>query len=520
MNKCTFTGCTNNAFNTKEECALHFKKRSATYGEDFNSSFYQDLIAYIQKLAVKELPLKNYDPNVINPSNINSILHSQELNQQKKEAISKFLNELPIELADIDFPVLNNDSNSNYLRVLEKLKPIHFKNCSFRFQDTFFIQNKTISFEDCIFHSDWDMKALDSDSISQDVKFKNCEFRRNITIKSDTLNKASIQQNLFSDCNFRKKLAIERISFDLCLLFKNSDNKLTNIREIHIIECEFNNKFSLNHCEVFNFCMKDSVLNSKFEFKNNKVMNQFELNNTNYVKIVDMYESKFHSKFEIRKSIFNDFVGFEKCEFYETENTNAAQFVYATFLSFVNFRNTKFMNGLNIENINLKETPNFLNTIINPANTNRETFRIVKNSFDKSGNLISAHKFFAEEMRKYKAEVNISGKFTHKLILNFNSIFSNFGQSYLRPFFSLVIFTLIYYCLQLGYAYNVLYEIHPPYNDMFLLFSHHLNGLAKSVTPFTRFLYEGMEFLSLFFYIFNSIFIWLTIVAIKRCTQR
>ena len=55
-----------------------------------------------------------------------------------------------------------------------------------------------------------------------------------------------------------------------------------------------------------------------------------------------------------------------------------------------------------LENINLKESPNFLNTKIEPKNTNRETFRITKDSFDKIGNHIEANKFFVYEMKKHK----------------------------------------------------------------------------------------------------------------------
>ena len=80
-------------------------------------------------------------------------------------------------------------------------------------------------------------------------------------------------------------------------------------------------------------------------------------------------------------------------------------FEYVTFLSFTNFRNTTFYSGLNLENSNLKEAPNFLNIDINPKFTNRETFRIIKNSFDKIGNNIEANKFFVFEMNKYEEEL-------------------------------------------------------------------------------------------------------------------
>lgn len=76
-----------------------------------------------------------------------------------------------------------------------------------------------------------------------------------------------------------------------------------------------------------------------------------------------------------------------------------------TFLSFVNFRNATFNSGLDLENANLKEMPNFLNVKLLSNNTNRETLRIIKHSFDKVGNHIEANKYFSLEMERHKNDM-------------------------------------------------------------------------------------------------------------------
>ncbi|MBK6957323.1 MAG: hypothetical protein IPH22_02040 [Nitrosomonas sp.] len=398
------------------------------------------------------------------------------------------------------------------------MNPILFKNCEFWQCDEVLTKRENISYENCKFKSEWILKAFTQSIEGDSLIYKNCEFKENVSLIPENAY-VYTERAYFNNCNFKKKLEIERVIFSKCFIENNNDIR-TEIGQFSIARCNFEEKFFLNNCNIKNFVIKDSKFVSKFEFKNNTVMQDFEINNTNYSKLADMYETNFLSKFKIKKSIFNDFVAFEKCKFGENDKENAALFQYVTFYSFANFRNTKFFSGLDIETINPKESPNFLGTSVNPINSNRETFRIIKNSFIKTENNIEANKYFAEEMNKYRKEIRETGIWHEKIILFYNGFFSNFGQSYIRPLIALLVFTAIYYSLQIGQKENWLYEIYPAANVFISCFSYHLNGFARSLIPFNRFLYEGMEFLSLFFYIFNSSFIWLIIVAIKRRTKR
>ena len=187
----------------------------------------------------------------------------------------------------------------------------------------------------------------------------------------------------------------------------------------------------------------------------------------------------------------------------EDKNTEEyqAKFIYTTFMSFSNFRGTKFLSGLDFENANLKEQPNFLKTDISPKNTNRETFRIVKHSFDHVGNKIEANKFYSEEMNAYRREMKGKFKPSERFIFCMNNFISEFGASYLKPILLLIILFEVYIIL-LSY-YGGSYSLYGAIIQLDML-----NHLAKDFLLFSRFLKLGFEFVSLIFYMLSAILIW------------
>ena len=419
----------------------------------------------------------------------------------------------------VAFPQPDTQSKINYAKILNTLKQIHFDSCHF-FTSYIDSSDPEFFFQDCVFHERWSVynaPVLNNDS---GVLYQNCTFHKEVSSYSEDDGKYVMDSQLFNDCEFKKGIEFWGVEFK-APIFNNTNDIDLNIKSLHLIDCILKDKFILNRCNIKSFFMEDSVFESKFEFKQNTV-SDFEIFNTNYFKVVDAFETKF-GKFNIKKSIFEDFVGFERCSFGKSDepgNDYIAKFTYATFLSFVNFRNTNFYSGLDIENINLKEAPNFLNTNINEKYSNRETFRIIKNSFDKIHNYIEANKYFAYEMHKYKEELKGANKTQEKLILFLNEKISNYGQSYIRPIFYMIVTSIIYYLLILGYENNILYEIHPSINGIFERISSFVNNISKNILPFSKTLKAGMEFVSLIFYIIFASLIWQTLVAVKRHTRR
>lgn len=227
----------------------------------------------------------------------------------------------------------------------------------------------------------------------------------------------------------------------------------------------------------------------------------------------------------MKKSIFEAYTGFENCQFGykhpENDHNEVANFNYVTFMSFVNFRNTYFFGGLNLDSINVKEPPNFLNIDVDPTNTTKETFRLIKYSFDKIGNHTDANKFFAFEMKKYKEDLyQYQDKKAEKFIFWCNEVISNFGQNYIRPIILIILLSIIFSIFKYIKDINLIYNLSPKLNDYILPIQQLLNNLAVNIIPFNKFLIEGMEFISLIYYLINSILIWQTIVALKRYTKR
>ncbi|WOQ95323.1 hypothetical protein R4533_14805 [Vibrio cholerae] len=97
---------------------------------------------------------------------------------------------------------------------------------------------------------------------------------------------------------------------------------------------------------------------------------------------------------------------------------------------------------------------------------------------------------------------------------------SDFGQSYLLPIFWMFVFSVIYYLLILGHESNLLYNLVPSANKLIASVSNAVNGIAANIIPFKKLLREGMEFVSLLFYVIFASLTWQTIVAVKRHTRR
>lgn len=514
MTICSIDNCNLDTYKENINCILHCKKDS--YQSDrhkigFLNSFYEELIKYI--ITEVENKRSLFDRVSLNNINLEKYL-KQGSDAKTKESIFT-----EIVLTNIVFPFRDSRDDFDYLGILKKLNSIHFNYCEFNL-NSLDLNSTYCFYQDCIFHNKWYIYNVPVLKNINNVLYQDCTFHDTVSSHSD--DKYIIKSQLFNDCKFNNDIEFDNIIFKFPI-FNNTKNISSTIKSFRITNCEIEEKFILNFCDIDLFLLESTVFKSKFEFKNNKV-NEFKIFNTNYLKLVDMYETEYN-KFSIVKSIFDDFVGFEKCVFGFDKNCNSdnsfvAKFTYATFLCFVNFRNTKFNCGLDIENINFKESPNFLNTEINAKYSNRETFRIIKDSFDKIGNNIEANKYFSYEMKKYKEELKNTNKKQERFIFFLNEKISNYGQSYVRPIFLMIISSAIYYLLVLGHKNNLLYKICTDFNGILTRVSGIFNGMSKSILPISRFLTDGMEFISLIFYIIFASLIWQTLIAIKRHTKR
>jgi uncharacterized protein YjbI with pentapeptide repeats len=510
-----------------DECILHCSKEkmSNNYHLHFKelNNFYIQLCEYIIEQIFNTTEETSYfDKNIVR-----SILKNERLNDNiiaMRPEIIQSLKEQIVVLSHIAFPKRDSRDFFDYIPMLQNLGKIHFNYCEFYLG---YIKLPSIEcfFQDCEFYVHWSIYDYYPLENISNVIYQQCKFYDHVSASgNESLNSRLIlNHQQFDNCNFEKELAFEYIDAKEAI-FADSYELRSNIKKLKLYHSNFEKRFVFNDYIIESAYFENSVFDEKFEFKNN-VVGTFEIDDCNFKKIADFFETTFE-KFKIHKSIFDNFTGFELCKFgKETDPKNRdyiALLEYVTFSNFVNFRNTHFYSGLDIDNINLKDSPNFLNTEIGFSNTTRETFRIVKNSFDKIGNHIDANHFFALEMKKYKEELSKQDdKNAEKLVFWFNEKISDFGQNYVRPIGIFIALSLLFYMLTVGYEKEWLYVFNEPVNHGMELIATFFNGLAKSLLPFeSKLLKTGMEFISLLFYIAFSVLTWQIIVAVKRHTKR
>lgn len=525
MNTCSVENCNLKVFESLNKCSLHCQKND--YQTDRKNSLLSDFFLSLKDYILDELfehndTLSNkYNKQEINTYFSQDKFDSEEINQTLKEQI--------ITPTNIVFPTRDSRDYFDYQRFLNLFGQIHFNYCEF-YLSSLDLQDIEVFFQDCIFHTRWDLQNYKVLEYKDNVVYQTCTFKNDISNYTPDEDKKyyPLESNQFDyTCTFEKKLSLNYVQLDGLLFSTEQGNYLEEklkIKEINLENCIINSKVVINRFEIESFTAKNTIFENKFEFKENDVK-RFNIDNSNFKKLMDCYGSEFE-EFRVFKSIFDDFVGFEECNFGKAKNIQEkyiANFTYATFLNFINFRNTTFYSGLNLENTNLKESPNFLKSSIELTHTNRETIRIIKHSFEKIGNIIEGNKYFSKEMQKYKEGLEVQswkGNIQEKFVFNINAFISDFGQNYIKPIALIILISILHYLIVLGHESNLLYEIYEPANDYIRSFADFINNVVKNIVPLKSLLKKDMEFVSLVFGIAYSILIWQTIVAVKMHTRR
>lgn len=500
--KCNNHSCNRTTFESSDYCVLHCEKH--TYSEDFENismlhDFYNALIDYIVGT------IKNIEQI---PDDLTLNLARKYLSEEEgSPEIIKFFQSKIVSLDGIFFPEHSTQDSFDYELILKRVRGINFRNCRFM-ATSLGLSSDKILYDKCEFLQIWEIHNFIYDVSNSEVRYQNCHFRDDVEIVASTEHGNIVDIPIFKDCIFSQKLEISDMIINKNI-FNNSHYTEITIGTLWIDRCIIQCDFILNNVNTDSIFMENVTFKLKLEMKDSHISRIFEAKNSNFEGLFDVQGSKFG--------------GFEQCTFSveDRHKEYMAIFKYTTFLSFTSFRNSIFHLGLDLENANLKEAPNFLNIKLLSDNTNRETLRIIKNSFDKIGNHIDANDFFVKEMKKYKQELSRQrGNWQERMILWFNEKASDFGQSYIKPIVWLLLIAMIYSELIYAQESDYLYRIYPPFNNALLWLSQSINGVAKNIIPFKPFAKEGMEFLSLIFYIIFASLTWQTIIAFKRHTKR
>lgn len=320
-------------------------------------------------------------------------------------------------------------------------------------------------------------------------------------IKKEFINRSSIDGINF---NFEDDiLYVEFIdcinSFEVILTYIES--KYKNIKSIYFNKfIDLNlNLWELNKFENIDFCFqyctfKKIYFEDKNNYKNKSVIKnilafsvckieKFKLNGVIFEKEIQITKSnidliEFHyirAKDEFRFHL-NCRISILKIQYSTFEQTlflnniifiENAEIKYSFFENNITFINSIFEKNIDISTTLFSKSPSFLNIKIFGNYTNRETYRIIKQSFLSVGNKIEANKFYSKEMeareKEFKKdkdtqkiylkneEQNISIKkeykdiklFSDYLIFKIYKYTSNFSQNPLLVLFWIIFFELI-----------------------------------------------------------------------------
>ena len=406
-NICTHEGC-EREIHSNGKCVLHCDKSKFEKEYDY-ITFFNVFTNYLIDTCSKSIQLADQNNR---KSELKLLFQGSNIKSHYKSNLSN----MTVTLQSIKFP--SDNSVYSYPPFFKYFKGVYFDHCYFHFSRIENVGNTEFFFDTCEFKENWEITPLQmlESKLGLGFIYENCTFHKGVTNNNPQLQikgRSVIEGNIFYLCKFLEKIAFYGVEFN-GLLFSKQSRESNQIKLIELNNCKLKDKFYLNSFNIGKFVSQDSIFMKKFEFKNNNVF-ELEINNSNFSEVTDFFKSYFNY-FEISRSIFEDFVGFEQCIFgieineiehkSTKEGSRKAKYNYTTFKKNNNFRDTVFLKGLDLRNINPNQQPNFLGTYINPENTNRETFRIVKYSFDAVGNHIEANKFYSMEMEAYKRELN------------------------------------------------------------------------------------------------------------------
>ena len=154
---------------------------------------------------------------------------------------------------------------------------------------------------------------------------------------------------------------------------------------------------------------------------------------------------KVHENIKFRNIIFKNITSFIQSKFYKK-----VDFIHTRFEKLA-LLNSLEANKLSLDNTFFSAESNFLN--IKSGMGNRETARIIKNSFEQQNNIIEANKFYTLEMKEMEKELDVFKDPLEWLVFKMHSISSNHSQDYILPI--LWIFNLaLFYSLSVSSLYH------------------------------------------------------------------
>lgn len=352
----------------------------------------------------------------------------------------------------IEISSLREDNHPN----LKKIKNINFienKSISddkneFKKINSNNAEYKFLVFENCIF------KDFEISNYVDELKFIDCTFE-NITLKH------RFDNIVFEDCTIKNKFTIknylslkdQKLSTgnNIVAFFRGSIHELLLYGLINFEHKLYINPQSKKNdelCQIDKLSIEACSFLDKFKL-HNTIVKEVEILDVNFEKNADFYKTQFQKGINTNEIYFNSIVFSGMALFGYTKFFEKIIFEYTTFEKPSNFVKAIFLKGFDLENINSKEEINFYGIeILDKTTTSQETYRIIKNQFEKLNNKIEANKYHTLEMEQHRKDIWNKDYITFKLLSDgivsfFHWASSNHSSNWILALFWIFMVSLI-----------------------------------------------------------------------------
>ena len=286
---------------------------------------------------------------------------------------------------------------------------------------------------------------LHSKNIKKDIEI----FENSLTDVIEEINK-SVEKEIQWDAYFFNLIYFPK-DFQFNLFFskiiKNNLNLIFSDCTFYDIKfsndkCE--NLLEFKKCKIENIKVENFVFEGKFKLKNSEIIDRASFESCKFNKLADFYGTIFEM------ISFKDSRFYKMTVFSEVTIKLGIDFRYTYFFDIAHFREMILKNGsLDFSATTFDKAANFLNMKSNNRKdiqsgniANRETARIIKNSFEQQNNIIEANKFYALEMKEREKELEIDMKegknFFEWFVFKIHGLSSNHSQDWILALFWII----------------------------------------------------------------------------------
>lgn len=408
----------------------------------------------------------------------------------------------------IDYPIIGLDTEIYFKCCFERKVCNNEKNItpSLEFQQCTF--QKEVIFDNALITGNiFIVRDNNVQSIFHDkLKFDNCVFDNSQKLFLDSDNNKDLSIKLKS-CEFRKKFKIRSIEVEGKDYIEQQKNK-AKLKSLKIIDCtaEDGTYLRFGFLDIEDFVLQNlrlpqnSELNigdcrfKEFELSNFRNIGKFKLYKTNIL------ENEEGQSFQINNtSIGNaDFQGINLLSFKKVKLFDNI------------FHNLKYTN---IIWKNLIEAGQFTNDK-NKLEKQQDTYRTLKNVAQENNDHPQAIKFYAKEMKNYKALVRYNKKdysLSDRVTLWFNNFTNDFGLNWWKPLLILLVLALLFYSL-------LLYSLNIP-----ILNLYHWQYIIQFLNPMHKFNWVvgfSPNLIDVIFRVFEGLLIYQIIQAFRKYTRK